>query len=114
MKTFNLNIDYKLKYPVGSEPTPEKLSLGQAELTRDYIEYAISSSYKDGLDSQFRRIYATIQSKIESAIEDKTYFVELADSEVKFIKDAFSDDKAKFNATIAKYVVALEDAISSL
>ena len=115
IKTFDLNIDYKLIYPATMEkPSDEEQAKAHAELTRDYIEFAITYSHKEGLNSQYRRIYAGLRSKIDTALEDKTYSIEITDSEIKFIKDALLDENTKFNATIAKYVISLEDAILGL
>lgn len=114
MKKFNLNIDYKLdtKNAEGKEYTAEEMAQGNAELTNNYIETAVLLANKDGLDSQFRRLWVKIQSKISMALNTKDYEVELEDGEFNFIKRAF--DNAKFNPTIAKYVVALEDSILSI
>jgi hypothetical protein len=109
MTKININLGYKVKYPEGTQPenVPEEM----AKLTKSYIEFAVTASYKDGLSSQFRRIFATIQSKIDVAISDKTYVVELGEGELNFLKNAFTDEKTKFTATLAQYVVVLEDEI---
>jgi len=112
MKKLNLNIDYK--FPVEEKSTKKDIENANAELTRDYIAFAITSSYAKGLSSQFRRLYVKIQSKIDTALNTKDYVIELEDGEFNFIKEAFSSDDCKVNATIAKYFVVLEDEILSI
>jgi hypothetical protein len=114
MKKFNLDVDYDLQKENkdGKAYTPEELSEGNAQLTNNYIETSVLLSNKDGLDSQFRRIWVKIQSKIQMALNSKDYVIELEQGEYDFIKNAILN--AKFNPTIAKYVVALEDAILSV
>lgn len=114
MKKFNLDVNYELQKEnaEGKAYTPEELSEGNAQLTNNYIETAVLLTNKDGLDSQFRRIWVKIQSKIQTALNTKEYEVEFEQGEFDFIKNAILN--AKFNPTIAKYVVALEDAILSV
>jgi len=112
MKILNLAVNYKIKYE--DTFTEDEVIKAKAELTKSYIDYAVSAQYKDGLTSQFRRVYAKISEKIANALEDKTFVVNLEVSEVKFIREAFLDDKTKFPATISEYVVTLEDAILGL
>lgn len=111
-KTFKLNVDYKLNTGDASD---EDVQVAKAELTRDYIEYAVTASHNQGLDSQYRRLYGTLQNKIQSAIDSKTFEVEMTEGEITFVKMAFADEKVKFvPAKIAFHVVALEDAIALL
>ena len=114
MKKLNLDIDYKLntENAEGKAYTAEELSQGNAELTNNYIETAVILSNKDGLDSQFRRLWVKIQSKTQTALNTKDYVIDLEDGEFDFIKRSL--ENAKFSPTIAKYVVALEDAILSV
>jgi hypothetical protein len=114
MKKFNLDVNYELskENAEGKAYTPEELSEGNAQLTNNYIETAVITVNRDGLDSQFRRLWVKIQSKIQTALNTGEYEIEFEDGEFNFIKDAVIN--AKFNATIAKYVVALEDAILSV
>ena len=111
MKKFNLNVNFDLntKKEDGSEYTEVEITKANAELTNNYIETAVLMAHRDGLDSQFRRIWVKIQSKIQTALNTGDYEVEFEDGEFKFIKDAVTN--AKFSPTIAKYVVALEDAL---
>jgi len=111
MNAIKLDVAYDLKYPEGSE-APANINKAYAELSRDYIEYAVTSHYKEGLSSQWRRVYAKIQNKIADAIKSESNFtIELSDVELSFIKMSFGSEKTKFGATLARYVVVLEDEI---
>jgi hypothetical protein len=110
MAKLNLAVDYKLVGPDGKTGTPKD----HGELSKGYIEYAVSAKYKDGLNGQLRRVYGRIQANIGTAIATEEYEIELDEKEVKFLKDAFSDEVTKFPASVAQYVVALEDAILAL
>jgi hypothetical protein len=114
MKKFDLNVNYELQKEnaEGKAYTPNEISQGNAELSNNYIETAVLLTNKDGLDSQFRRLWVKIQSKIQTALNAKEYVIELEQGEYDFIKKAIVD--AKFNPTLARYVVALEDAILSV
>lgn len=103
----NLAVNYGIEY---GEDKPESIELAYAQLTKSYIEYAVTACHKDGLSSQFRRLYASIEKKIESAINTETFVATFTTSEFDFIVSAFNSDKAKFIAPLAKYVVKLEDA----
>lgn len=114
MKTLNLDVKYdlpKTREVDGKEVeyTDEEISVANAQLSLNYIETAVLLSNKDGLDSQFRRLWVIIQSKISMALNSKEYKIEIDDGEFDFIKRSL--ENAKFNPTIAKYVVALEDEI---
>lgn len=130
MKNLKLNLDYKvdteakiaetIKDEAGNDkviqrdPTTEEIDAQKADISKSYIEFAVTASYKDGLGNQFRKLYANIQNKIQEAIESKKYVVALENSEVKFIKDAFTDEKTKFTPKLAMYVTVLEDEIFGL
>jgi len=109
MIKLKLNLDYKLNPPDGKKVTDKD----NAEVSKGYIEYAVSAFHREGLDSQFRRVYAKIQQKIDSAIEDEKYEIDLDQGEFNLIKLAFDSDKVKFQASLAKYVLVLEDEILS-
>lgn len=114
MKKIKLDLDYNFKPNVDlpeDMQTEEKIREASAELSRDYIEFAVIAGNPTGLDSQFRRIYAKIKSKIATAINMKDYILELEDGEYNFIKEAFMNEKTKFTANIAHYVVVLEDEL---
>lgn len=117
MIKFNLDVNYdlpKTREVDGKEViyTAEEISEGNAQLTNNYIETAIIMVHKDGLNSQYRRLWVKTQSKLSTAIAIKDYEVEFEQGEFDFIKNAIIE--AKFNATIAKYIVTLEDAILSV
>ena len=129
-KILKLNLDYKVDKDakikesvkgddgkdtiVERDPTQEEIDDNKADISKSYIEYAVTASYAEGLNNQFRKMYANIQVKIQNAIDFKHYEVELEKSEVKFIQDAFRDEKTKFTPKLAMYVTVLEDAIFGL
>ncbi len=128
-KTLKLNLDYKLtsdeikeeivkedgtKEIITRKATEDEIAKGFADVSIEYINFAVSAMYKTGLTSQFRRIFSGIQNKIDKALEDKTYSIALQTSEISFIKDAFLNEDVKFPAKTAQYVVVLEDAILGL
>lgn len=109
MAKIKLNLDYKVKVPEG---TPiEDQDKDYSEISRGYIDYAVSASHRDGLSGGERRIFSRIQSKVEEAIENKTYEIDLEEKDLRFLQDCFLDDKAKFQASLAKYVVIFEDEL---
>ncbi len=109
LKKFNLDIDYKITQK-DLERAPEQPSA--AEMTQDYIEYAVNTSNPQGLDGKARRIWGRIQRKLSSAVENEEPFIDLESEEVSLLKKAFAE--AKFPAKFSEYVVILEDAIYSL
>lgn len=109
--TFNLAVDYQVKYPEAEQP--ESIEGSYAEITKDYIVSAVMMSNREGLDSQYRRLWATIEKKIEDALLSKNYVVTFHQGEYNFIVNAFKAEKTKFVPQLAKYVVKLEDALAS-
>lgn len=101
MKIINLNLDYKRE-----EEAIKHIS--NSQLSENYINYAVSSSHKDGLEGQMRRMYGRIQRKIDDVVE-KDGKLELEESEYDFIKKSF--EQAKFEAPLSKFVNILEDEI---
>lgn len=112
MKLLKLNVDYKVKYPEGSQPAD--INQAQAELSKGYIEYAVSSCHPKGLNGQLRRVYGRIQSKMELALTEKSFILNLEDDEIKFLKNVFEGESTLFPATIASYVNVLEDEIMAV
>lgn len=114
LKQFDLVIDYEVKFTSDKnvDGTPLDKNLEYAKLTQSYIVYAVTAHHKEGLNSQFRRLYAVIEQKMENSITDKSYIVSLTQSELNFIKDAFASDKTKFMPQLAKYIIKLEDALA--
>ena len=102
---FSINLDYKVAKKDVSETS-------NREFTSSYISFAVRSFYKDGLDNQFRRIWARIQRKLDSVLDENKNEVELEQAEVDFIKTAVKS--AKFPSDTAKYVVVLEDALDDM
>lgn len=91
---------------------PKETTLSNAELTFDYITHAINKRHEKGLNSSQRRLWGRIQRKFDDAIEQKFDEVELEEAEIDFIKEAFRD--VVFPASLAKFVVVLEDEIAKL
>jgi hypothetical protein len=106
-------IKLNLSYPVNdqSKATPEEIDKARTEVSRGYIEYALTAHFKDGVDGQTRRKVGRIQTAIEQSITDKTYELELQDQELRLLQDAFLDDKVKFTASLSQFVIMLEDEI---
>ena len=107
--TLKLNLDYKITYP--DDKRPENMDKELAELTKGYIEYAVTASNASGLAGKERRLFSKIQRKVEEAIEKEIYSVDLSEDEYWFLKKSFMDEKCKFNALLSKYIVILEDEI---
>lgn len=99
----NINLNYREE--TKNQPT-------NSELTLDYILYAVSQKYADGLEGQLRRICGRIQRKLDEAIEKKKNSVEFETAEIEFIKKAFNE--AKFPPHLAKFVIMLEDEIDKI
>lgn len=106
----NLNLPYNV--PVDENAPAGQETPSPSDMTEDYINYAVNSVYKEGLDGQKRRIWSRIKTKISKAVEGDAENVILEAAEVDFLKDAFA--KSKCPPSIAPYYVVLEDAITSL
>jgi hypothetical protein len=104
MKTLNVSLDYKRPEPKTEED--KKAWKSDAELTQDYIAYAVTQTYKDGLEGQLRRLYGRIQRKLDACLDENKPGMELEEAELDFLDKAFST--AKFPVSIAKYVLVLE------
>lgn len=115
LKQFDLVVNYDIDYSGVAEGNKDfDADLEYAKLSLNYIQVAIMTAHKEGLNSQFRRIYAGIESKLEKAIKDKNYLVAFTTTELDFIRQAFASDKSKIAPALAKYVVKLEDALSTV
>jgi len=101
----NINIDYKRT----DDATKDTAN---ADLSINYITYAVEQKYKDGLSGSLRRLYGRIQRKLDDALESNSYDIDLEEAEKDFLKDAFRD--AKFPSGTSKYVILLEDEINKL
>lgn len=86
--------------------------VSDAELSVDYISYAVSQKYPQGLEGQLRRVWGRIQRKFDKAIEYKADEIELEEAEKDFIIKAFNE--CKYPANTAKYVDTLEIEIDTL
>lgn len=101
---FKLSLDYKRTAKAEEE-------VSNAELTVDYINYAVKTKHKEGLNGSMRRMWGRIQRKFDAAIENEEKSVDLEDSELDFVFEAFKD--TKYDTSIAKYVDVLEDYLQS-
>jgi len=97
----NLNLDYKRR-----EEDEKKTS--NVALSIDYITYAISSHYKEGVEGQLKRVIGRLQRKLDEAEET----LELEQAEIDIIKKAF--EKVTVPTALVKYWVILEDEIDLL
>lgn len=101
-----INLDYGRKLPLAAD------ALSNRELTLDYINYAVTNAYPNGIEGKMRRVWGRIQRKFDTAIDFQAEDIELEETEKDFIKDSFKD--SKFPSGIAKFVVVLEDEIAKL
>jgi len=99
----------KLNYNQGQPKEGTKQFTG-GELTGDYITFAITSAYPEGLQGQLRRVFGRIQRKLDDAIETGKDDIELEEAEKDLIRDAFG--KARFAAHLSKYINTLEEEIA--
>jgi hypothetical protein len=100
-----INIDYKRDKNSQDKATNQ-------ELTADYINFAVRSFYKEGLDSQWRRTFARIQRKLDEAIDTKADEVDFEQAELDFIQRAVKE--AKYPPELSKYVVIFEDELDKI
>lgn len=105
-----LNLEVPFDVPEADRQSPEFTSY--AEMTQDYINYAVHSTNPQGLDGQIRRVWGRIQRKIADAIEKKTFSVELEPKELDFVRKAFAE--CKFPAKLSRYVLVLEEELGKL
>lgn len=110
-----INIDYKINI----EKNNKELKLNNldlienkddyySDLTMQYIQMGVNLKYKDGLEGQKRRILGRIRRKVDAAIEDKTYNIELEKAEVDFINSVCNMD-TKYPPQSTEYVCIFED-----
>lgn len=105
MLTLNIDIDY-------GRPEEMQKSTPNPELTDNYINFAVNNFYAGGLESQWRRLWGRIQRKLDAALDKKEYEVQLERAEFDFITRAFAG--AKFDSSLSKFVVVLEDILEKL
>lgn len=106
-------IKLNLSYPTNPEAkaTQEEIDKARAEISKGYVEYALTAHLKDGANGPQRRIIGRIQRAIEEGIENKTYEMQVEEKELRLLQDAFLDEKVKFTASLSQFVVMLEDEI---
>lgn len=100
-----MKISLNYNQPEGSKNT-------NSELTSDYINFAINSVHKDGVEGQLKRVVGRIQRKLDQAIEDKEDEVQLEEAEKDLIQKCF--EKVKVPPQLIKYWIVLEDEIEKL
>lgn len=100
-KNINIKVNYKRK--------PDQVTqASDIQLSVDYICYAVSNVYKGGLESQWRRLWARVQRKLDDASDKNNGKISLEEGEYDFVKRALTE--ARFEPLLSKYVVLLEDA----
>lgn len=95
-----LNLDYKM---------PAASTQSSSEVTANYIDAAVASSHRDGLEGQMRRVFARLQRKIDTAIETGVYEVELEAAERDLLRKSFNN--CTISAALAKYFVILDSEV---
>lgn len=108
-KVLNLNLDYKQTV---SKLDESKDLEPNYELSISYINNAITTGNTEPVKNQFRRLIARLQRKIDDAIHNETYLVDLEQAEIDLLKKSFRD--SNFPPLLSKYVVILEEEIEKL
>ncbi len=102
-KTIQVNIDF------GIDRAKDKDAQSDQSIFRNYLGYAINLGYKEGLQSDKRRIWDKIQDKLDVVVEKNEESITLNSYEYLFIKTAF--EKAVVPATETKNFTKVEDAV---
>lgn len=105
MRILQINLDYGNKADASGVYTPPR------ELTENYIQYAFSKKYPDGIDGQLKSVVGRIQRKLAGAIENKKDSIELEETEYTLIKRAI--EVSKFPTALCKFVMVLEEALDN-
>lgn len=100
-----INLNYNL---------PENIKQASQEITAGFVESAFATVYKEGLDSQKRRIYGRIQRKMDEVVLNKAETIELEEAEKDLIKKTFANEDCVFPSQSSKFVVVLEEEIEKL
>jgi hypothetical protein len=103
LRILQINLDYKNKADDKGVLTPA------SELTDNYINYAFTQKYPQGIDGQLKRVIGRIQRKLADAIEKKENAIELEETEYEMIKKSM--EATKYPIALCKFVMVLEDAI---
>jgi hypothetical protein len=93
-KIIKLNNDFKV------DRTKEKDAPSEIELTLGWLKYAVQTGFKQGLQSDKRRLFFTISEKMDKCIEDKTETLELNEIEYVFMCEAVNKAVVDANQTI--------------
>lgn len=103
-----IDIDYKVKSFKDSKQ--EEKTVAYSDMSYNYVTYAVSKKYQDGLEGQLRRMWGRIQRKFEEAIDTKKGEVNLETNELEFIQKAFNE--CKFPADVSHYVTLFEEELN--
>ena len=108
-----ITIKVKIDYPVkpNKDGTKPAVVLKPQERTLDFFAFAVGQKYKEGLESQFRRVWARIEGKFDKAIDEDLETIDLEDGEKDFLKGAFRD--CKFPYSYARFTTILEDEMDN-
>lgn len=96
----------KLKNDFGVDRLTDKTTVSDSKLTENWLNYIIQRGYASGLTQDKRRLYNTINQKIESAVKKGEDYFELNVVEYEFIKKAFEaaivDPKFSLSVTVVE------------
>lgn len=99
----NLKNDFKVNREIDKTAKPDN------QITQEWIIYVIQKGYAGGMSSDKRRMFVTINDKIESAVEADEDYLELNPIEYQFVKTAF--DNAIVEPKWAAAVTVVENAV---
>ncbi len=108
---FVLKLDFD--FGLNEKQNPEKAIPQQ--IVFNWVRFAITQKYKDGLQGGLLRTWGRLQRKFEKAVDDKDSSLNLESAEKDMIQKAFNDgEKVKFPVDAAKVVMEIQDAIDNL
>lgn len=102
-RLLNLEIDYELtKEEEGNDSSTSKI-------TRNLINSAFHTNYRDGMDDKVSRLWRNIRRSLDSAIDSKTGFAlfSVSDSETVY-KEVYA---CKYNPMLSRYAPYLYDEL---
>ena len=102
-RLLNLEIDYELsKEEKGDDTTT-------AKITRNLINVAFHTNYRDGMDDKISRLWRNIRRSLEDAVESQAGFVlfSVSDSETVY-KEVYA---CKYNPMLSRYAPYLYDEL---
>lgn len=93
MRIINLKNDF------GVDREKNKDWVADEQITANYINFAVTLAYKEGLNSDKRRMFKSIQDRLEKAVERGDSEFEVNEYEYMFIKGAFEKALVPTNET---------------